>query len=450
MKKWFGLVVVLFAFYLSRVVAGGLVPVLDPALGSAAERISTQFQDRAVNYLNELSGRRRLTTVFPNEQSPFYGVQMNYVNVHRGNLTFAVRDLVLLDGIPIVFGRIYDSSKLDGSDFGPGWKLSVSESIVRVENHLVYTDANNSHYQLNVAGNQIRSQHPHLTGISSGHFDGNGLQLQSNGLTKIFQGKGDTFRLVEVQDKNGNAVSLDYEAGVVVRVHSSSGRFVDIRRDARGRVEGAQDDAGRTVRFRYDAHGFLSEVVDRAGGSWSMGYDDKGRLREIRDPREILNIAAIHDADGRATRVDIQHDSMTFEYAHSSTTVRNAMQQAAVFWHHASGLTNVVQDFAGTLNELSIDDDLRVRGLRLDGADIARIEYKGSRPTAVRRIVDGAMTTHNLRYDAGGRVVSITDDDGFVARYAYNANGDVTLVADSDGWPSLPTSLRHRLPLELV
>ncbi len=40
MKKWFGLVVVLFTFYLSSV-AGGLVPVLDPALGSAAERIST-------------------------------------------------------------------------------------------------------------------------------------------------------------------------------------------------------------------------------------------------------------------------------------------------------------------------------------------------------------------------------------------------------------------------
>ena len=227
---------------------GGLVPVLDPELDQAAERISAQFQDRAVNYLNELSGRRRLTTVFPNEQSPLYGVQMNYVNVHRGNLTFAVRDLVRLDDIPIVFGRIYDSSKLDESDFGPGWKLSVSESIARVENHLVYTDANNSHYELDVAGNRIRSQHPHLTGISSGRFDGTRLQLLSNGLTRIFRGNGDTFRLVEVQDTNGNAVSLEYEAGVVARILSSNGRFVNIRRDARGRVEGAQDDAGRTVR----------------------------------------------------------------------------------------------------------------------------------------------------------------------------------------------------------
>ena len=41
MKKWFGLVVVLLTFYLSSAVAEGLVPVLDPALGSAAERIST-------------------------------------------------------------------------------------------------------------------------------------------------------------------------------------------------------------------------------------------------------------------------------------------------------------------------------------------------------------------------------------------------------------------------
>ena len=62
------------------------------------------------------------------------------------------------------------------------------------------------------------------------------------------------------------------------------------------------------------------------------------------------------------------------------------MQQGAFFWHHATGLTNAVQDFAGTLNELSIDDDLRVRGLRLDGADVASIEYEGSRLTSVRRL----------------------------------------------------------------
>ena len=242
MKKWFGLVVVLFTFYLSSTVAEGLVPVLDPALGSAAERISTQFQRRIVNYLNELPGRRRLTTVVPNEQSPFYGVQMNYVNVHRGNLTFAVRDLVRLDGIPIVFGRVYDSSKLDGSDFGPGWKLSVSESIARVENHLIYTDANNSHYQLNVAGNQIRSQHPHLTGIASGHFDGNRLQLLSNGLTKIFQRNGD---IPPVADSDGWRYYEYDRAGRVNGVSINDDLTVAIRTDGFGRVFG--DGTGSTL-----------------------------------------------------------------------------------------------------------------------------------------------------------------------------------------------------------
>ena len=143
---------------MSRIVAVLLVLLTYVPIGFTREIPATieEFREkRSLDYLSEFSNRRRLTTFFPNEQSPFYGVQMNYVNVGKGNVTFLNRDLVRLDRMPIVFGRVYDSSKSSGDDFGPGWKLTVVESIQRDGSELRYTDANNSTHNLRFKGNTI-------------------------------------------------------------------------------------------------------------------------------------------------------------------------------------------------------------------------------------------------------------------------------------------------------
>lgn len=98
-----------------------------PTEKAASERV---LRDH-VEFLNELSDRRRLNTFFPNEQSVFYGVPIRYVNSSRGNLTFVRRDMVTVGRIPIVLARVYDSSLQSGSDFGPGWRLSLAETIAR-------------------------------------------------------------------------------------------------------------------------------------------------------------------------------------------------------------------------------------------------------------------------------------------------------------------------------
>ncbi len=94
--------------------AGELVPPAGLEGYFADEVNSAEFENRTLGYLNELSARQRLTTVFPNEQSPFYGVQLNYVNVGEGNLTFLMRDLVRGARLPIVVGRVHDSRIRDG------------------------------------------------------------------------------------------------------------------------------------------------------------------------------------------------------------------------------------------------------------------------------------------------------------------------------------------------
>jgi hypothetical protein len=85
--------------------------------------------DQYVEQVSELSSRARANVYFANPQSVFRGVQVNFVDVGAGNLTFLRRDLVAAGRIPLVFARVYDSSGKGSVDFGPGWSLSAAESI---------------------------------------------------------------------------------------------------------------------------------------------------------------------------------------------------------------------------------------------------------------------------------------------------------------------------------
>src|SRR5437016_2027746 len=83
-----------------------------------------------VEEVSELSSRARANVYFTNPQSIFNGVQVNFVNVGAGNLTFLRRDLVASGRIPIVLARVYDSNSAGSLELGTGWKFSAGESLV--------------------------------------------------------------------------------------------------------------------------------------------------------------------------------------------------------------------------------------------------------------------------------------------------------------------------------
>ena len=116
-----------------------------------------------LSLLNELSPQRRTQRFFVNEQIPLYGVQEGYVNVGRGNLTFLNRDLVTVGRIPIVAGRVYDSSASDIGHFGPGWRFSLSETVVREkDDSFIYTDESGSPHGLHLTAQGLKPIHAAL------------------------------------------------------------------------------------------------------------------------------------------------------------------------------------------------------------------------------------------------------------------------------------------------
>src|SRR5947209_14677588 len=102
-----------------------------------AQHSSPDLDPKLAQYVklaSELTSRARANVYFTNPQDIFRGVQFNFVNVGLGNLTFLRRDLVASGRIPIVFARVYDSSASGSADFGPGWRLSATETI-SIEDH---------------------------------------------------------------------------------------------------------------------------------------------------------------------------------------------------------------------------------------------------------------------------------------------------------------------------
>jgi YD repeat-containing protein len=422
-------VVSLCTLFFHSALAGGLVAAPDVSL-----ELAELAETGAISQVTELSNRRRLTTFFTNEQSPFYGVQLNYVNVGLGNLTFLNRDLVRADRVPIVFGRVYDSRRTTGADFGPGWKLSIVEFIQLRGSSLLYTDASGSEYELMIDGGRVFSEYPHLTGITDGHLRGNAIELRHSGLQKRFERAEGGYRLVEVRDHAGGSIRLRYKAGLVERISTSHQRFVDLIRDGNGRIVAAQDDAGRRTTYEYDAKGRLAIVTDLGGQRWQIGYDSQGFLAHVTDPRGAAALQATFDGAGRVQQVRVLFDSTSFDYQSGQTTVSNAMQQSAVFWHESSGLTRAVKDFAGELTEIEFDDRLQPVSLSFNGARIADLTYDSDRRLhAVSDRLDESSPRTIFEYDASGRLLSVSRDGTSIKRYRYDSLGNVISATDEDG-----------------
>jgi YD repeat-containing protein len=406
---------------------GVVVPAEDvnPALAKAAA-------DSALHIVNELSNRRRLTTFFANEQSPFYGVQINYVNVGRGNLTFLNRDLVRLDRIPIVAGRVYDSRLEAESDFGPGWKLSVTEVVSHRGNMLRYLDASGSVYELQLEGNTIVSPHPHLTGITGGRRLSGEIELRTSHFTKRFANIRGQFYLSTVTDIFGNSLTLEYSGTLVSRISSQHGRYVEIVRDGSGRIASMRDDTGRTVDYHYDAAGQLFSVVGAGSAQWRYRYNASGYLRGATDPRGIDALTAAYAQGGRVSDVRVLYDVRSFSYQGSATVVRNGLQQAATFWHDASGLTHAIQDFEGATSQIAFDSTLRPASLSFNGSIVAALQYgDNGQIQGVRSSIEGRPRMTRFSYDDAERLAAVVADNQRIARYTYDATGRVRRAEDA-------------------
>jgi hypothetical protein len=202
---------------LARGSIGALILLSGLSSLGAENRAEDDISERVIRshatFLNEISDRRRLNSIFPNEQSSLYGVPIRYVNSSRGNLTFVRRDLVSVGHLPVVLSRVYDSSMRDRTDFGGGWRLAAAETITRQSGgEITYTDDSGSTIALTRTGGGYVLRDPTPSDITSIRAEGRGVRISlRSGWSKEFSRVRDSFVLTAVRDAHGNALSFIYQ-----------------------------------------------------------------------------------------------------------------------------------------------------------------------------------------------------------------------------------------------
>ncbi len=386
-------------------------------------------------FLNELSDRRRLNTFFPNEQSAFYGVQVRYVNSSRGNLTFVRRDLVTIGRIPIVLARVYDSSLQSGSDFGPGWRLSLAETITRrSDGTLSYVDDSASELKLVPQGGGYVPAGAGPTDIASVEASGEAMRItHRSGWIKQFISIDGRFRLTAIRDRYGNAVAIRYSGQKLSRIEGQNGRFVAIERDDTGRVRRATDDQRREVSYAYDRRGQLEIVTDLGGYRWRHQYDALGHLQSVIDPRDVTIVEVTFDSKHRARTVQILGVEYRYDYQKGDTLITDEARRVTRVSHNRYGMATTVTNPNGFTTEVVLDQDNRVSALLHNGTPRATLTYDPS----------GRIDTLN-RLEAGDGVeVARKSDDGMSGvplrkhesedprQYEYTPQGDLRSVTRS-------------------
>lgn len=253
---------------LGLIVAGAAPPKVQAATDTAPEL------EHYADLVEEVELRRRVNVLFPNRQTLFDGLQVGFVNVSSGNLTFQRRDLVVLDGAPVVFARVYDSRLKSSEDLGRGWRLSLAEELVFDDELVLHVDSASLGHRFRLAGDRYVPDPPSPPtagrSIILAAGGATALVVDADGTERVFQrstADASRYRIVR-HETPLRTLEFHYTGGLLSAVTSGGRTLYRIHREATDpRVRAVTDTHGRTVEYLYGRNGQLKEVVDLAGNA---------------------------------------------------------------------------------------------------------------------------------------------------------------------------------------
>ncbi len=173
--------------------------------------------------------------------------------------------------------------------------------------------------------------------------------------------------LVSTRDRDGNTITVDRDG-----MHSTSGRSIELTRDADGRVVRAQGPAGQERTYGYSPAGDLTSVTDALGNTVRYEYDDDHNLVRTIDPSGRPMRTVQYDADGRIS------------------SITDALGNTVDLDISGDGREQIVTSPDGRLTTVTASDD---RG----------------NPTQVRKIAGGQTRTWSYAYDGEDNPTRTTD-----------------------------------------
>ncbi|MCP4653785.1 MAG: RHS repeat protein, partial [bacterium] len=350
--------------------------------------------------------------------------QSDPINLSTGNLWFTETDLTIqARGLPIVWGRTYNSRSEYLGPLGYGWTFSYGERLEeQPDGSMLYYEADGTEHAFAPEGTGDYTAPPgkHLS-LSK---EATGYTLRAkNGLLSAFDLDG---RLLALAERNGNEVTLGYDAaGQLTSLTDAAGRPVLTVTTAAGKITQLTDVTGRTVVFGYTGDD-LTAVTDVVGRTWSYAYDADHNLIARSDPVGNTNTYA-YDAHDRCTRhVDPLGNAESFSFPSRASravlTDRRGFDSYFEFDHRGRAVLQV--DSLGNASRSTWDDDNN-RTNTTDprgGVTTRTFDDRGNPMSVINPLGETTTFTYDPAYS---QVLTATKPGGQTVTNAYDGSGNL-------------------------
>jgi RHS repeat-associated protein len=414
--------------YIGALISGGLgggYPLIYPTPTNSVYTPSAEIPQSYINTYFTNLGSPINSTTGSNGGNSFISFAGDPVNMLTGNMYHTERDISIKGrgGLPIVFERSYNSrNPLDGP-LGFGWTHSFNhylkfygvESSVAKVGWIDGTGGEKFFTATPDAGNgvPVNSTLVNPAGVFVQFkrlLNGTYTIREKNGLTYTFESvagtSGQQAKLLSIQDRNSNTLTLAYPAGKVT----------------------VTDGLGRVLTLTYTGSR-ISEMSDWTGRKHQYSYDGNGNLTSYKNPLAVASKQnpVTYDYYSSSDGTNLNHamkkvtlprgNGMTFEY----------YQNGRVFKHYNTlGETNSFTYNEYRRETIQTNERGKTRSFFFDqyGNPTTIIEENGARHIYTYDYSDPKKVNNRL---------SRKSPEGYLTQYAYDSSGNVTQITNPSG-----------------
>jgi len=342
-------------------------------------------------------------------------------NLGTGNLVVQKADLSVSGrGLPNVIVRTYNSQSSDNGAFGYGWTISANYSLEeKLGGSIVLTDGDGSRHTFtkNEDGSYQRPQGIYLT--LKKHTDGTYSVKTNDGTISGFDSEG---RLTRIQDKNGNALTYNYnDAEKLSTVIDSSSRITRLFYNSDGQLSRITDSTERVTSYAYDSSGNLTKVTDPMGFETSYEHDSSHNLTSVTDANDHTTSFAY--TNGKVTSItDALDHEAPINHGTEDTRATDAKGNTTTYVFNENGSCTSVTDPLGNVANFVHDQDYNVvSSTSPNGTSSSAYDSSGNLTSKT----DSLGQATQFAYDAKHNLISQTDAKGNRTTFAYDSKGNL-------------------------
>lgn len=370
------------------------------------------------------------------------------IDLKTGRFTYQETDIAIGDVLPVALGRDYRPSDRVKREFGYGTAAGFAYRIAMKSSNyselqLVLPNGSPLVFkQISGTGAYGTWRYDGKQGISgailaSENQGGYKYRLRMrDGSQMVFEPHSPN-RILWSEDRFGNRVDYVYDAGLVSRITSPNGRYIDLNYDTSSRIISANDVLGSTWRYEYNAQGLLAKVIYPDQTFRRYEYQSWGSSSTLRH-----RLSAVYDQ--RGNRVLLNEYEQTGTGTATTTTgrvIRQTLADGAVYqiqYDHVDGSTTgtLVTHPDGSQRRVVFGDGMYpISDTLAYGSPLAQ-EYRFERDAQGRTTarIDPIGRRTEYEYDEFGQLVKTTQLAGTLQatpwQAAYTTDGQLTSMTD--------------------